>query len=187
MIISKGIQIQKLSQVEASMWNCLSDQALSCLILYLISLAMDSPIQSYSNVMKEFLLEIMHILLPSSAPVPAMLGWDSISFNFYPPPPPPPPGNVPWRTFQVCGTILDCWQVAQYHLTMQHLSMQHLSMQHLSVQHLSMQHLSVQNFSIQHLSRDKIWLFTSATTPVWTKQSNFKLATKPSQNLANSS
>ena len=84
MIISKGIQIQKLSQVEASMWNRLSDQALSCLILYLISLAMDSLIQSYSNVMKEFLLEIMHILLPSSVPVSAMLGWDSISFNFYP-------------------------------------------------------------------------------------------------------
>ena len=77
--------------------------------------------------------------------------------------------------------------MAQYHLTMQHLSMQHFSMQHLSVQHLSMQHLSVQNFSIQHLSRDKICLFKSATTPVWTKQSNFKLPTKPNQNLANSS
>ena len=55
------------------------DQALYCLNLYLIS----SPIRSYSNVMKDFLLGIMHILLPSSAPVPAMLGWDSICFNFY--------------------------------------------------------------------------------------------------------
>ena len=123
-------------------------------------------------------------ILPSSVPAPAQLYWVTINFNFSPP---TPPGKVPWRTFQVCGTILDCWQVAQYHLTMQHLSMQHLSMQHLSVQHLSMQHLSVQHFSIQHLSRDKIWLLTIATTPVWTKQSNFKLATEPNQNLANSS
>ena len=52
-----------------------------------------------------------------------------------------------------------------------------------------MQHLSMQHFSIQHLSKDKIWLFTIAISPevlniladivqVWTKQSNFKLATK---------
>ena len=73
MIISKGIQIQKLSQWDASTWTYLWDQALYCLNLYLIS----SPIRSYSNVMKDFLLGIMHILLPSSAPVPAMLGWDS--------------------------------------------------------------------------------------------------------------
>ena len=98
--------------------------------------------------------------------VPAVLGWDSINFDS------PPPGKVPWRTFPVCGTILDCWQVAQNHLTNQHLSMHHLSMQHLSVQHLSMQHLSVQHFCIQHLSRDKIRLFTIATSSVRTKQSN---------------
>ena len=72
-------------------------------------------------------------------------------------------------------------------LTMQHLSMQHLSVQHLSMQHLPMQHLSVQHLSMQHLSNDKFWLFSIATCPVWTKQSNLKLATEPNQNLANSS
>ena len=33
----------------------------------------------------------------------------------------------------------------------------------------------------------QIWLFTIATPPVWTKQSNFKVATEPNQNLVNSS
>ena len=53
------------------------------------------------------------------------------------------------------------------------------------------------HLSMQHLSWDKIWLFTIATSPevsnilaailpVWTKQSNFKLATEPNQNLTNS-
>ena len=75
---------------------------------------------------------------------------------------------------------VDKWSrtnLTMQNLSMEHLSRQHLSMQHLSMQHLSMQHLSLQHLSEQHLSRDKIWLFTIATTPVWTKQSNFKLAT----------
>ena len=67
-------------------------------------------------------------------------------------------------------------------LTVDKWSRTNLTMQNLSMQHLSMQHLSM-----QRLSWDKIWLLTIATTPVWTKQSNFKLATEPNQNLANSS
>ena len=95
--------------------------------------------------------------------------------------PPPPPRESTVDPFQVCGSILDCWQLAQYHLSMQHLSLQHLPMQHLS---------------LQHLSGDKIWLFTIATSPevsnilavivpMWTKQLNFKLATEPNHNMTN--
>ena len=88
--------------------------------------------------------------------------------------PPPTQGKYRGGHFKF---VKPSMTVAQYHMAMQHLSVQSLSMQHLSVQH----------FSMQHLSRDNIWLFTIATTPVWTKQSNFKLATEPNQNLANSS
>ena len=98
------------------------------------------------------------------------------------PPNHPPAGKVSIET----GDESNKKELIQDHLVTT-LSMQHLSIQDLSVQHLSMQHLSMQHFSIQHLSRDKIRLFTIATTPVWTKQSNFKLATEPNQNLANPS
>ena len=105
----------------------------------------------------------------------------------FPHPPPPPQGKYPGGHFKLVEPSLTVDKWSRTNLAMQNLSMQHLSMQHLSMRHLSIQHLSMQHLSMQRLSRDKIWLLTIATTPVWTKQSNFKLATEPNQNLANSS
>ena len=100
---------------------------------------------------------------------------------------PPPQGKYRGGHFKLVEPSLTVDKWSRTNLAMQNLSMQHLSMQHLSMRHLSIQHLSMQHLSMQRLSRDKFWLLTIATTPVWTKQSNFKLATEPNQFLANSS
>ena len=116
------------------------------------------------------------------------LSWTELALiSTFPHPPPHPQGKYHGGHFTLVEPSLTVDKWSRTNLTMQNLSMEHLSRQHLSMQHLSMQHLSLQHLSEQHLSRDKIWLFTIATTPVWTKQSNFKLATEPNQNLANSS
>ena len=70
---------------------------------------------------------------PSSVPAPVQLDWDSINFDFSPSKPPPPQGKAPWRPFQVSGTILECWIVAQWHFSKQYLYMIHLSMQQFQI------------------------------------------------------
>ena len=71
-------------------------------------------------------------------------------------------GTVPWRTFQACGTILDCWQVVQDqfdHAKFVHGTSVQATFIHATFVHATF--VQVQYFSMQHLSRYNICHATS--------------------------
>ena len=113
--------------------------------------------------------------------VSAVLGWESIIFDFPPPPPHPPREST---VEDISSLWSHPWLFTSGPVPFDNATFVHTTYVHATFVHAT----SVRaTFSIQHLSRDKIWLFTIATAPVWTKHSNLKLATEPNQNLANSS